>query len=233
MNRVLTAAAVCLAIATAASADQIVQTENFSGTPNFNQTLTFDQFDTLGGTRVLNSIQVIFDLNSHGGTYILDNDGDEAASGTFEFGVNGDIASTDVSLLDATVQPVVDDLEAVHSQAFNLAANTGDVANDFDPSAPDGLQYDGGDENVSDSGFIGAAFFTTGTKGFVGTGDFDIVVDAGQTQDFGGVSGIETGFTPMTSDGFVRVIYDYDVIPEPASMALLGAGGLAMLRRKR
>jgi len=222
----------CLLMAGTASAatisalPTIVQTGNFSGTPNYTNAMTFNQFDTTLG--VLQSIEVAVSMTKYAGTLTLDNDGVDPASGNYLFGVGGAISSVDVALLDGASQPVVAALAAVAGNAFSLAGNVGDVAGDFDPAAPDGLIYTGTTLNDADSGFIGNAFFGA----YKGTSTYDISMAASQFVDFGGVSGIEFAVTPQTADGTVIVTYTYEV-PEPATMSLLALGGLAMLRRRR
>ena len=227
MRNGLITAVVCLLFAGAASAVTITQTETFGGTPNFTQTLTFDEFDDLGGTLTLTSIQVLVELNVQGGVLVLDNDGVDPAAGTFEFGGKADISSTDVSLLDGAFQPVTAEVEALTAGAFNLTGNVGDGSNDFDPTAPDGMQVNGLSQTDNDDGFIAASLFAQ----YIGLSTFDIDLDATQWSDFGGVSGIEWAVTPVTADGEVTVIYNY--VPEPATMGLLSLGGLALLRRRR
>ena len=200
----------------------------FSGTPNLNQALTFDKFDTLGGTRTLTSVEVKFTLNSHNGQLILDNDGALPAAGTFEFGSNGGISSTDVPLVNGIFQPVTANLAAVHSGPFNLAGDPAPISGDFNPAAPDGMQYNGGNESDSDSGFIAPSVFAS----YIGAGGtFDIDVAVIQWQDFGGVSGIEYAVTPVDVDGSVEVIYTY--IPEPVTLSFMSIGGLALLKRRK
>mgnify|MGYP007066204234 CR=1 FL=1 len=52
---------------------------------------------------------------------VLDNDGEFGVSGTYDFGVDAELPSTDVSLLNASFQPVLPDVEALTSGAFSLA----------------------------------------------------------------------------------------------------------------
>ena len=222
-------AAVLVAIAAGSSLAgpvTISQTEPFIGTPNYESDLTFDQFDDLGGTLSLLSVEVIVTLNVIDGRLILDNDGIDPASGTFEFGAKCNISSVDVALLNALSQPVTTELSAIHTGGFSLAGNVGDGPNDFDPTPPDGMQYDGGPQADSDSGFIGSAYHPA----YIGTGTFDIKVSVAQWADFGGVSGIEWAVTPVSSGGTVQVIY---TVPEPAAMMLLASGGAVVLMRRR
>jgi len=212
-----------IVLTAAAQAATITQTANFGGTPNLSQTLTFEQFDDLGGARTLLSIGVISALNIDNGLAILDNDGEEPAQDSFEFGAKGDISSTDVSLLDILALPVTGELEVIHSETFNLAPNVDDGPGILDPSLPDGMKYFGSHKGDSDSGFIGRALFGE----YTGTGTYDIVVDVSQWQDFGGTSGVQWALSPVTASGNVSVVYEY--IPEPSVLALLGGCGVAWL----
>jgi len=216
-----------LLVGSVAMGDPIIQTEPFSGIPSLTETLTFDQFDNVGGTLTLQSVEVIFQLEISGGQLVLDNDGLEAASGSYEFGAKGNIASTDVSLVNGSFQPVTSELGALHDANFSLTANVGDGSGDYDPNSPDGLKYDGGTEDDSDSGFISPLVFVD----YIGTGTYDIDAVVTQWQEFGGVSGIEWAVNPVSASGSVTVIYNY--IPEPAALSLLALGGLALIRRRK
>jgi len=216
---------ICLPVGSVGASTNIVQSKDFSGIPNLTETLNFKQFDDLGGTLTLQSIQVLLELEVSGGSMILDNDGVDPAAGTFEFGAKGSISSSDVSLLDIALDPVTGVVEAMHIGTFNLAGNQGDGQTDFDPTNPDGMQYYGSIEFDSDSGFITPIVFSD----YIGTGTFDIEFGVTQWQDFGGISGIEWAIAPVSAVGKVEVIYNY--VPEPATMAFLSIGLLFCRRR--
>jgi len=226
-NRGLVFAIALLVGVSMASAASITQTETFGGVPNFSQTLTFDKFDDQGGTLTLLSVFVEMDMDVQDGLLVLDNDGVDPASGSYEFGGKANITSTDVSLLDAAFQPVTAELDALTLGSFSLDPNDGDVVGDFSPVGLDALVVNGTPQADADSGFI--ADLLEGQ--FVGTGTFDVLATATQWSDFGGVSGIEWAVTPVTANGSVTVTYNY--IPEPATMSLLGIGGVAALMRRR
>jgi len=216
-------------------AGSATESETFSGTPNFDQVLTFNEFDEQSGNRTLTDIQVLLSFSSIGGSLILDNDSGDPASGTFEFGAKGDISSVEVSLIDAGFQPVVSEISAVYSDGFSLDPNTGDGSNDFDPTPPDGMQYDAGTQSGNDGGYLAAGVFSQ----YLGTSTFDVTADAIQWSDFGSVSGIEYAVSPSTASGTVTFNYFYDYtgqpIPEPATMLLFGTGliGVAGVGRRR
>lgn len=207
----------------ATSATTITQTKTFSGVPDYSTSLTFNKFDSSLGT--LQSVQVLVSLAVDGGMLILDNDGVDPASGTFQFGAKGNIASTDVPLLNSSFMPVTSEIQAFYSNTFSLAGNVGDSIGDFSPLGPDGMQYNGGPQSDSKSGFVGNAFFSS----YIGTGTFVVNASASQWSTYGSVSGMEYAVSPVSSDGSVTVVYNY--IPEPATMALLGLG-FVLFRRK-
>ena len=227
-NRGLVIAFAVLASVSLASAGTISQTQTFGGTPNLSQAMTFNEFDDQGGSLILMSVFVSMDLDVDGGLLILDNDGEFAASGNYEFGAKADISSVDVSLLDNTFQPVLPELTGLTTGAFALDPNDGDILGDFSPLGGDALTVTGSLQSDSASGFIANLMLTQ----FIGTSTFDIVGDAVQWSDFGGVSGIEWAVTPVTANGSVTVVYNYEV-PEPATMSLLAFGGIAALIRRR
>jgi len=232
MRKLAILAILALLAVTSANAAQITQTQTYSGIPNLTQNMTFNQFDDNGGAYTLNSIKVILNLNTSGGQLVLDNDSDAPAAGVFEFGAKGNITSPDVTLLNAAFQPITTTAEALNTGVFNLSGNVGDVPNDYDPTPPDGMLHTGVPAFDSQSDFVGSAFWATGTKGYLGTGTYDIALSVNQWLDYGSVGGIEFSATPVSASGDVTVIYDY-TIPEPATIALLSVGTLGFIRRRK
>ena len=214
-----------------AFATPIPQTKPFSGVPDMNGVLAFDKFDTHGGTWVLDSIQVKLNLETSGGTFKLDNDSELPASGTFFFGAKGTISSTDVALLNSSLVPLAIPGQAMayHSEAFSLDPNVGDIGGDYSPLPPDGMSYTGHAETDTKSGFVGELFWA----GYQGTGTYDINYEITQWLTYGGIGGIEYAVTPVSASGDVEVIYEYHIIPEPATICLLGFGALSLFRKKK
>ncbi|MCD4830796.1 MAG: PEP-CTERM sorting domain-containing protein [Anaerohalosphaeraceae bacterium] len=230
MHKLTVFTVLVLLAAAAANAVQITQVQTYGGEPLFSEVLTFEQFDDNGGAYTLNSIQIKLTLNANGGQFIFDNDGPEPVAGNWEFGAKGIIHSTDVTLLNSASVPVTAMAEALHTGTFALAANTGDTEHDYDPSAPDGMQYDAGFVSDTQADFVGSASWTTGTNGFLGIGSYDINLDVFSWLDCSAGS-ISFTFTPVLADGDVTIVYDYTV-PEPATMVLLGLG-IVFLRKKK
>ncbi len=227
----LCAIAVVVALSiTAAGATQIVQTQEFGGTPDFNRDLVFNKAN-LGPTCTLNWIKVILTLNVEGGQYVLDNDGEEGGSGSFNFGGQCSIINSTVPMIDVTSNPVVGMAQAGHSEAFSLAPNVDDGSGDYSPDGPDGMVYVGGLETDSRFGFINPTVFDQ----YIGAGTFTVTVNVTQWANFAGMSGIEAGITPVLANGNVQVIYDITCVPEPGSIVglLSGVGLLGLLRRRK
>jgi hypothetical protein len=211
----------------AANAAVVTQTISYSGLPTLNAALVFDKFDSTLGT--LTSVQITANLNSSGGDLIMDNDSEEAASGTFSFGADANFAASE-GFVDGSFQPVIAPLNATFTGAVNLDPNIGDGPLDFDPTGPDGTQYLGAALSDSDSGFLSSALFAAWT----GTGDtVTIGVAASQVSDVSATGGVEIAYTPIAIAGDVTVVYNYATVPEPSSSALLTLGAIGLAARRR
>jgi hypothetical protein len=223
--------AIIVVTAAPAFADTISQTQSFSGLPNINGSLSFNQFDNNSGSWILQAIQISFALQSIGGYVRLDNDSALPALGTLEFGNKGNISSTDVLLLASSLQPVIGQIKACHQESFSLAPDNGDGPYNYDWAFPDGLLYSGGIETNTGSGFVDSTFWA----GYIGPGSYNINYSVVQWLNYSGFGGIEYAVTPADAAGEVTVIYTYSVlsVPEPATIGLLAIGSFAFIRKKR
>lgn len=210
-----------------AGASTIIQTKNFSFTPTNNQTLTFDKFDDMGGTRILNSVTITTSLTKSGGSLYVDNDSGVAASGSISQSVTINLSATGVSLINAAFDSIIG--SNVTSTSFyeaNLAADDGDGPG----YQPGGLDWGG-----TEFGSVTAAQTESAGSidGYKGTGStYTIKVSGTQSTDTATMSGVAGAFSPATASGFVTVTYNY--IPEPATSMLLcvALGGILCYRRK-
>jgi len=208
------------------------QVQSFSGTPTYSETLTFNQFDTLGGTRVLIGAHYTADLETSGGSFSIDNDGVEGASGSYETGTKLSLSSLDVTLTDTIGGPLLsgaNSLSIMQAGPFNLTGNDGDSETAYNAGGTDWATFPGVLDTDNGTGSVHAAFFA----GYIGAGSYDISVDTFQYSNLGGISGIATATTARQAAGDITVIYEYEIVPEPMTIGLLAMGGVASLRRRR
>lgn len=229
----------CLLVVSAAAAlpahgaAAITQTQSFKPTtPSFTVPLTFNQFNTLGGARTLESVYVELTLNVSGGDATVDNDGVESGSVTVSFGGKGSLSSSDVSLVNSSFQPIAQNVQAVTTGSSSLGPDDGDGP---------GVQTDGTDwwtmvgqfQTTTDGDYVAPAAWTGGDKGYIATGTFSLSVAVDTAFQILGISGVAGAFNPTTASGDVTIIYTY--VPEPAETGLVSAvllGLLGVVRRR-
>ena len=201
-------------------ADPIVQKQNFSGVTGFSANLTFNKFNASGA---LTSVKITLNLQITGGSLIIDNDSNDPAIGTFEFGTNAVLGSTNVSMAGGPGTA-----QALNYLSVYLEGNYNDGDNDFSPDPPDGNLYNG--SNVSDikSGLI------SNLIQYEGNGTYNIAVLTSLHTEHNITGKFEYYANPLpAASGYVEVVYTYDPIPEPATICLLGLGALSLIRRKK
>lgn len=214
------------AVPLAASAQTtITQTIDFTGVPDFTETLVFDKFS--GNASDILNINISYSLQIVGGLFIIDNDANSPATVTANFGAELSASSTDVTILNASFQPILGGLSALNTGTFNLAPNQGDGLNDFDGTGPDGATLVGTTQSSSGSGNVNSIFYSQ----YAGGGTFNVIAKAKQIGSLSFNSGIETATTPVSALGSVTITYT--VIPEPSSLALVGLGTLGLALRRR
>jgi hypothetical protein len=211
----------------------IVQTSDFSFNPNAIRTLDFAQFNTLGGDRVLDSVTVEVSYTKSGGRYSIDNDSEFPATVTLTHEISALVSSSGVVVVDLSKTGggtiAQSGLRATSSIEITVAADDLDDLEDFNTGGDDFYRFNPASTTVGDSGTM------LNTAGYVGAGSFSLNVNGLQDSSSTITSGMAFSSTSSTMAGFVKVTYNYTaVVPEPSSVALVGAfGALALLRRRR
>jgi len=217
---------------TVASGYSITQPLNFTGQPDYERDLTFNQFDDQGGTLQLDSVEVVVSVTVQDGALRVDNDAQAPASGTIEFGADVLVSST-VSLIDNTFQPIfgMNDLKATGGTTLALGPDDGDgevggIPN-FSWLGIDFGEYIGQTEQVTHGGFVDPSVHGQ----YIGLGTYTITIDANQVASYTAFSGVQALIDPLTTSGTVEVTYNYT--PEPTTLGLLGIGSLLLSSHRR
>lgn len=231
IRTITTVGAVALIATSAAAVETAVQSDSFSGIPNFSGTFTFDQWDAADfgnpGDIDFKGVEVKIKATIDNGLLQVDNDGiDPAIINTAELGAN-------VNLTSPTLLAALPGASPATQGSFNLAADNGDTPAqfDFEPGDPDYDELVG--SMVMDMDTLAANDALATAFGFVGAGTFDIDYEALAIFDFGGVGGVSFAGTPVDLTIEVTVTYLYNIVPAPAGLAAFGLAGLAAIRRRR
>jgi len=207
---------------------QITQTLNYgsAGSPintTFNSTLTFNQFDTVGGTLTLDSVVITLSASNVQSYNLINNDSTTHAYNNIET-----VGKT--FLRDAGPFPFGNNLllPVVNDQTFFSGSG---VINPGDNIAFGPFTLTNSSTNTLTSG---AAYLS-----FIGLGTISTFVQGIGTDSSVGDSNLS--YNPHTSGyGSVTVVYNYHAtgVPEPGSAALLigmgvtGAGILVRFRKR-
>ena len=216
MNKMIGAVAVLTSasVAMAGGDSEEMQSFDFSFplSPGSVQ-MEFDQFDDMGGTRILKEVRLSIDA-----TLIADataeNDS-ELAAPLFELQYNGSMQYELLSLSGADLNNA--------SMGAALAAT-------------DGVAGSGPDFNDFGTVMLGLAdndSTTTGLAGFIGNGMIFGDLDALGGFSFSGTTDASLGFDNFGLSGKATLVYVYNVVPAPGAAALFGLAGLSAARRRR
>lgn len=224
-----TKSAITIALLVAAGslhAEIITFTTNYSqGNPIFATpyNLTLSQFDTLGGTRLLNKVTLTFTAQ-------------QSAAISFENGTASEVDGAP-SLSFATVS-----LDGTGSINLNSALNiSGTDTHTFSANGQEsGLPtYNGSGDDYWDFGniisdlYTGSVTKTADLTAFIGMDDISYDLTSGGYWTLSGVGDSSSAVADYITAGSLAVDYEYTVVPEPATASMLAlAGLLAFLARR-
>lgn len=182
-------------------AQQVTQTKEFQGTPNFTEVFEFEKYS---GATKLESVEIIFEIATDGGFLAVDNDNVMTIEATVELGVRGMISSSDVPLIGEDLKPVIPATKAVTSATFNLDGDDGDGREQMELNTPDAAEYIGTQDKVSNSGMISS----TVLDNFSGTGFYKLSVILNTIVNFGDEENLSGSFEAPQCSGTITIIYN-------------------------
>ena len=209
-------AAVVLATGSALSAETL----SYTTTPIVSQELSFagvtrqlEKFDAALGTLTAVTIEVNGFSDAGTLTWTL-NSGQPASFVTV--GIGATLLIDTPTTENILVNPTTENSGLVDNPSPNSISVTGNNSTDTETE-----NVGSGDFGIYTASFIGETFNLT-FDGFLYT-----------NVSTSGGSGIANSPTGTLGGGDVTVTYEYDAIPEPASLILVGLGSIAILGRRR
>lgn len=249
---ILAALAAAAPLANAATETQTVNfSHGFDG-----EIVTFQKFDTMGGTRQLTGLTLSYDQQIDIGFHVESNGYTDLAAGDWETSIAYN-SLHQMGLVDNDPNPpfigpgaafeggITADLAAsdgyngTGADTYTGSVNSGpfNVTYDYDSSTPFGIDML---DTFTGSGDLDTFFsgFSEIFGGFIN--DPGWIVDPNNPPEGPFMPPFEQpyyGFfvtlDTLTHAGTITVSYDYEIVPAPASVGLLALGGLVATRRRR
>lgn len=189
---------------------------------NYQQTLSFAKFDTMGGTRALDSVTFSIDGSIFGSAEVESRDALPTTIIT--------MLSAELMLIDSLMNTLVVTIPGI-SNTFNAGAYDGSL--DFGGSS--GITY----PDLTANKYEEATYTDAPTLAmFTGMDMASFTFDAQATSSSTGAGNITTRFA-STAGALVSIVYSYTdtsiVVSAPTHVAVLGLGllGIAGLRKVR
>lgn len=213
-----------------AQADTLSFTNSVAMPNDVNSTVSLGKFDSSLGT--LTGVSIKLTTTVSGAQVSMDNDSNQAQTGTARVQNLVNSLVSGVTLLKTNFLSIESSaLQLNASQIFNLDATSDDTVGQFNATGlGDYGIWSPGSLSAVGSGDINSLVWA----GYTGTGTFDITINSTYTTSatFDGNDGYFQGNTPNGAfEGIVT--YSYEAIPEPASIAMIGAiaGACIFVRR--
>lgn len=213
----------------------LVQTQSFSFVPNDAVSLVFNRFDTLGGTRSLESVFIVISYTRSGGYADFDNESPSTATVNLQSRIDL-LIDPETTVLDLTKSGTSSklatgsSLRTTATTSASLGADDDPLNPSFDNTGQDYYHWELPSMTDEDSGFM------ENTLQFEGTDGFEILVDGTQTESISGVSGAKKSTSPSAVEGYMTITYNFSgvaPVPESDVSILVGSVGAFLLLRRR